>query len=159
MPSISSCTYLGIDPGRNGGIILLQGKGGIHTNKMPSTDKDIWDLINLPSCTECFAAIEKVGGYVGKKQPGSAMFKFGMSYGGLKMALTAADIPFEEVVPQRWQKAMGVPPKKKTETNVQWKNRLKAKAQQLFPAVKVTLAIADALLIAEYCRRKQKGLL
>ncbi len=30
---------------------------------------------------------------------------------------------------------------------------------QLFPKVEVTLATADALLIAEYCRRKQTGTL
>jgi hypothetical protein len=104
-----------------------------------------------------FAVIEKVHAMPGNGVSG--MFKFGMSYGGLRMALIAAGIPFEEVQPRAWQKAMGIPPRSKTESGTQWKNRLKAKAQQLYPAEKVTLAVADALLIATYCQRKQEGTL
>ena len=85
------------------------------------------------------------------------MFKFGMSYGGLRMALTAAQIPFESATPQNWQKSLGIGKKGKTETRTSFKNRLKAKAQQLFPNLKVTLATSDALLLAEYCRRKRTG--
>jgi Holliday junction resolvasome RuvABC endonuclease subunit len=93
------------------------------------------------------------------KQGVSSTFKFGVGYGGLRMALIAASIPFEEVTPRTWQKALGVVVRKKTETKTQFKNRLKAKAQQLFPRESITLKTADALLIAEYCRRKQLGLL
>jgi len=32
---------------------------------------------------------------------------------------------------------------------VQWKNKLKAEAQRLYPDIKVTLKTADALLILE----------
>lgn len=127
---------------------------------MPGTDRDLWNLIeqfgSLPEVSSC--SLEKVGGYTGSGQPGSAMFKFGCNYGLIRMALTAAGIPFEEVVPRTWQKALGIPPRKKTETKTQWKNRLKQKAQQLFPGAKVTLATADALLIAEHCQRKCRGI-
>ena len=34
----------------------------------------------------------------------------------------------------------------------------KAKAQQLFPNLKITHAIADSLLIADYCRQIRLGL-
>jgi hypothetical protein len=60
--------------------------------------------------------------------------------------LTGEEFPFEEVSPQKWQKAMGCMTKGD-------KNVSKAKAQQLFPQLKITHAIADALLIAEYARR------
>ena len=80
------------------------------------------------------------------------MFKFGMSYGGLRMALVAAGIPFTAVTPQKWQKALGIPHRERTESKTQWKQRLKRKAEQLFPNHKLTLAISDALLIAHYCR-------
>ena len=73
------------------------------------------------------------------------------------MALTAAGIPFEEVTPVVWQRGLGIPVRKKDESRSQFKGRLKAKAQQLFPQVKVTLKTADALLISEYCRRKREG--
>jgi hypothetical protein len=66
---------------------------------------------------------------------------------------------FDEVTARSWQKALEILPRKKAEGNSQWKNRLKGKAQQLFPniASQITLLTTDALLIAEFCRRKHKG--
>jgi hypothetical protein len=82
------------------------------------------------------------------------MFKFGMGYGALRMALTALEIKYEEVPPQKWQKELGIVTRnKERESHTQFKNRLKAKAQQLFPTMDVTLKTCDALLIAEFCRR------
>ena len=157
--------YIGIDPGASGGLAII-GLGrmdGVWLKPMPKTERDVyeWLALELPSEeNHLFAVIEKVGGYVGGNgQPGSAMFKFGMSYGGLRMALIANGIPFDEIAPRTWQKAFGVAPRKKTESKSQFKNRLKAKAQQLFPNQKITLATADALLLAEYCRRKCEGTL
>jgi hypothetical protein len=62
------------------------------------------------------------------------------------MALTAASIPFERVRPQAWQKALACMTKGD-------KNVSKRRAQELFPSMKITHAIADSLLIAEYNRR------
>jgi hypothetical protein len=76
----------------------------------------------------------------------SSSFKFGMSYGSLRMALIAHSIPFESVTPQAWQKSLHC-------LSGGDKNRTKARAQQLFPNQKVTHATADSLLIAEYIRR------
>jgi hypothetical protein len=88
-------------------------------------------------------------------------FKFGRGVGVLHMALIAAGIPFDEVTPQRWQKEMGcLSPRGKTrvEFGTKDKNITKRRAQALFPAVtKMTHAIADALLIAEYARRFYSG--
>jgi hypothetical protein len=153
--------YLGIDPGMSGGLASIHGnKGIVVASSMPSTDRDILDwLSDGDDRSDSFAVLEKVGGYTqaGGPQPGSAMFKFGTSYGGLRMALTAARIPFEEIMPQKWQRGLGIVPRKKEETKSQFKSRLKDFAQKLFPDTKVTLAIADALLIATYCQRKQEG--
>lgn len=148
--------YIGIDPGASGGIAVL----GYRTLllSMPKTERDLFDALeDVKYGSVCI--VEKVWGHTGQNQPGSAMFNFGKGYGAVLMALTALGIPFEEVVPRTWQKSLSIPPRKKTETKTQWKNRLKAKAQQLFPNVKVTLATCDALLIAEYCRRKHEGVL
>jgi len=76
-------------------------------------------------------------------------FTFGEGYGRLQMALTALGIPYERVRPAAWQKAIGCMTKGD-------KNVSKRKAQELFPDLKVTHAIADALLIAEYNRRTAK---
>jgi len=69
-----------------------------------------------------------------------------MQYGTLKGILTALHIPFELIRPVDWQRALGCMTKGD-------KNISKTKAQQLFPDIKVTHAKADALLIAEHCRR------
>jgi len=161
--------YLGIDPGAGGGLAWVphRARVGIECSAigMPKTEWDLWFELQFrrPRLTQHprFAVIELNTGYVGGAgNPGSAMFKFGRSAGLLEMALVAAEIPYERATPQAWQKALGIVPRKKTESKTAFKNRLKARAQQLFPSCSgITLATADALLIAEYCRRKQEGLL
>lgn len=155
--------YIGIDPGKNGGIATLDTHSAVPV-KMPETPADLLSHFrdiksHLPINYSCIAVIEQVGGYTGEGQPGSSMFKFGQGVGHLEMALLACGIPSESVPPRKWQKALGISAKKKTETKTQWKNRLKSVAQRLFPSEQVTLATADALLIAEYCRRKHQGTL
>ena len=163
---VRTATYVGIDPGSSGGLATITRRGDEWVTEaiaIPGTVADLWAWFALPDVHygPMFAVIEKVGGYVrgGGGNVGSAMFKFGCGYGMLLMALAAAGVPYEEVVPGMWQKGLGVSPRKPTESKTQWKNRLKAKAQALFPGVTVTLAVADALLIAEYCRRKREGTL
>ncbi len=150
--------FMGIDPGASGGIAVVH-DGIVEAASMPKTERDVWEWINRWSSPEMFAVIEKVGGFIGVPHPGSAMFKFGMSCGGLRMALTAAGVPYEDVTPQKWQKALGIPVRKKTESKGDHKNVLKAAAQRIFPKEKITLATADALLLVEYCRRKRTGTL
>lgn len=162
MPAIleyDPMTYMGIDPGNNGGMAVLDADGHLlAVTKMPDTPSDALRWIREQS-NNCVAVLEQVGGYVGKGQPGSAMFNFGRGFGNLEMALLACEVPFDLVQPRKWQKAMGVPVRKKNESKVHWKNRLKAVAQRLFPSENVTLAVADALLIAEYCRRLHRGMI
>lgn len=62
------------------------------------------------------------------------------------MLLASQSVPFEEVTPAKWQGALGC--RSKGDKNV-----TKRKAQELFPEVKMTHAIADAYLLAEYCRQ------
>ena len=137
-------TYIGIDPGANGGIAWISG-GKACAEKMPDTLQDLWELVRDISMTEpSRAVIEAVSS---SPQMGVvSSFTFGRGYGNLEMALTVCGIPFERVRPQAWQKALGCLTKGD-------KNVTKQKAQEMFPGVKITHAIADALLLAEYCRR------
>jgi hypothetical protein len=52
------------------------------------------------------------------------------------------------VRPQKWQGFLGLGKSEGDKTK--WKNKLKAKAQNLFPSLDVTLSTADALLLLEY---------
>lgn len=138
--------FLGIDPGKGGGLAMLEAGAGARAVRMPATDRDIYDLLCSVRGCGTFAAIEQV--HAMPKQGVSSTFTFGMGYGGLRMALVACDIPFDEVTPRRWQKDMSC-------LSGGDKNVTKRRAQELFPDVHVTHAVADALLIAEWLRRSR----
>ena len=150
---------IGIDPGASGGIAAINSDSEIEAFKMPATERDIWELIEwlADGHRPVFAYIEWIHPAI-QKIGKSPMSKLYGNYMALRMALTAAGIPFETVQPVKWQPAMGISKRGKTETQTKWKNRLKARAQQLFPptqGIKMTLAVCDALLIAEHGRRER----
>lgn len=151
--------YIGIDPGQSGGISFIYPDGDMIANKMPQTEKDISDLFGIIIDSSLygqgglFAIIEKVHSMPG--QGVASSFKFGRNYGFLRGCLISLGIPFDEVTPQKWMKHFSMK-KAKTETKTQWKNRLKGKAQQLYPSLKPTLATADSILISRYCMEVQK---
>lgn len=142
---------MGIDPGKNGGICILDQSGEVLTLiKMPATPSDLYNfLVEHSDCNAC--VLEKVGGMPGNG--GSAMFNFGKGYGWLEMALIACKIKTVTVTPQKWQKYYQLGSSSSC-THTEWKNKLKAKAQQLFPSLgkEITLVTCDAMLIAEYGR-------
>lgn len=153
--------YIGVDPGVAGGIAVLDDRGQpVETHKMPETRRDLLDILtpfnstgpNAPS--RC--VVEKVNAGVfghgaGDRRMGVvSAFTFGRNVERVHMALVAAGVVYDEALPVKWQTALGC----RTRGD---KNISKARAQELFPGVKVTHAIADALLIAEFCRRTERG--
>jgi hypothetical protein len=158
--------WMGIDPGMSGGLAVLGDDGPLIVVKTPPTEGDLARLfetaiapLGIASCL-----IEAVHSF--PEQGVASAFTFGRGAGILIGLLLAHKIRFEEIQPTAWQKLLGIPPRVKLpkkpkpllvypaeESHTQWKNRLRAKAQQLFPGVEVTMAVADALLIAEACRR------
>lgn len=153
--------YIGIDPGVSGGLAALESGGRVLlASKAPTTVKDLQvlldNLIRDSAEGRPVAVLEKVWSIPGQGHSGA--FTFGKGYGRLEATLTALDVPYDEIIPRTWQKALGVLYPKGA-ADVVKKNISKARAQQLFPHETVTHAIADALLIAEFCRRvnKQRG--
>lgn len=144
-------TIIGIDPGKNGGIAIRRSNGEITTVKLADmTDQDIWRL--LAELEPATVWIEKVGP---TPQMGVvSAFSFGGAYRAVLMAATAAGLRIEHVRPQLWQRTLGL---KKVaggigKNDTVKKNRNKAKAQELYPHLKITHANADALLILEFGR-------
>lgn len=135
--------FIGMDPGASGAIAVLD-REHVHCVLMRETPKDVSDFLSEHGGLDCVAYIEKVHSMPG--QGVASSFKFGWSAGFLEGLLVANEIRYELVRPQKWQKEMGCLTKGD-------KNVTKRKAQQLFPSVKITHANADALLLAEYCRR------
>jgi crossover junction endodeoxyribonuclease RuvC len=145
-------TTIGIDPGKSGGIAwIADGKPCVE--KMPETLADLWELFEsitrhhamIYRPHECKAYLEIV--HSSPQMGVKSAFTFGNGFGHLEMALTAANIPFERVRPQKWQQAMGCMTKGD-------KNVSKRRAQELYPQLKVTHATADSLLIATYGSRQ-----
>ncbi len=99
---------------------------------------------------ELVCVLEEVGGFAGKAQPGSAMFKFGEHFGFIKGIVQALGVRLVLVRPQVWQKGFGLGAASKCASKTEWKNKLKAEAQRRFPQLAVTLKTADALLILEH---------
>lgn len=144
-------TIIAIDPGKNGGFAIYD-KGDIRTVKMPETPMDIFDeLNNISKPAKCY--LEIVHGMPG--QSGPASFVFGKGYGWLEMALLTLGIPTETVTPQKWTKTLGLGTKSSCASPTEWKNKLKAKAQQLYPYINVTLWNADSLLILHYAQNSR----
>lgn len=149
--------YIGIDPGLNGGIAVIDEKGMvIEVVKMPDTPQGILYLLKEHAVLDdCVAYLEAVG-YGMPGQSSKATATFARHCGHLDMALLALEIPTNTVTPGKWEKSYQLG-RSAEYSKTEWKNRLKAKAQQLFPGVRVTLAIADALLIAAYGRKQEVG--
>jgi hypothetical protein len=80
--------------------------------------------------------------------PGASMFTFGKNAGFLEGVIMAKGIRLEMITARSWQKVFGLYKQRGEKAN-QWKNRLKAHAQKIYPGMKVTLKTADALLILE----------
>lgn len=140
---------IAIDPGKNGGIAIYSIDEGklIEVIKMPDTPQELLRFLRLYRLNSiCY--LEKVGGLPGMSP--SAMFNFGVGYGHIEMSLLSCKIPTISVTPQKWQKELQLG-NKGNKSTTEWKNKLKRKAEQLFPyAGKITLAVSDALLILQY---------
>jgi len=143
--------YLGIDVGKSGAMAALDETGCPFDNgifKLDATDHDIAEwLWMVCEWGDVRACIEKV--HSSPQMGVVSAFSFGRSLGYLMGLLAAVKIPYDEVSPQKWQKAMGCLSKGD-------KNVTKGRAQQLWPRAKCTHAISDAMLIAEYCRLNKK---
>lgn len=148
---------IGIDPGKSGAIaILLDGKISLLTAFETAGLTDVAKAIvgehrdSFEGHTAC--CVEKVGAMPG--QGVTSMFSFGKTAGYIEGVLDAMGIPYQLVPPQRWKKEFGLNSDKEKSIEV---------AKRLFPGVNLRRTdrckkdhdgMAEALLMAEYARRK-----
>lgn len=143
--------YIGIDPGKSGGIAFANAKGTEHfafgLRDMSPHDifEELTEFVMFNDVRHCY--LEAVHSM--PKQGVVSSFSFGQIYGILIGIVTAMSIPYTFIRPQEWQKHM------QCRTGGD-KNVSKRRAQQLFPTLKITHQTADALLIAEYCRQTKE---
>lgn len=151
--------YIGIDPGKNGGICELRTfpqhrEMSDNLLILPYSDENLIEV-----CTSSKekhepikCVLEKVNAMPG--QGVVSMFNFGQNFGFIQGVLKACEIPFELVPPQKWKKEFSVTGDKNTSIEV---------AKRLFPGVQLKAStrctkdhdgMAEALLMAEYARRR-----
>lgn len=152
--------YLGVDVGKSGAVAKLKNNELRHIQEVPVKDGeyDIHAMIYLLHlCMDegnaVFCMIERAQAMPG--QGVVSMFEFGKGYGIWLALLSAVNIPYQVVHSRVWTKELlaGSPGEGK-ERNI-------AAARALFPTwnpkLKKDLTQCDALLLAEYARRKWKG--
>lgn len=151
--------YVGIDPGKNGGICFLNPAGGIeHISPMPCEKT----LSGLLSCSQIIAhvALEKSQCFSG--QGILSTFNYGIGYGKIQGILIAHQVPFTLVPPRTWQKHMIM----KTKIKQDPKKKALASANRIFKKEssfwlpskrhrKPHDGMIDSALIAEYCRKRK----
>ena len=149
--------YIGVDPGKNGGIAILSDTIKDVTVRVFSEDEllHICKTFRKTFNEDCICYLEHV--HAMPKQGVSSTFNFGMNFGFIQGVLKAYEIPYELVTPQKWKKEFSCTSDKNTSIEV---------CKRLFPGVNLKATdrckkdhdgIAEALLIAEYGRRHYNG--
>ena len=147
---------LGIDPGLSGAFALYQDGQWILLD-MPIAGDAKRHEINGPEVCHWLREQRPDHAFIefASARPGqgvTSMFRFGCSYGALKMALAACGVPYTVVAPAKWKSAVGVPTGADKEASRQ-------RALQLFPDQAGNLtrkkdhARADAMLLAYFGMR------
>ena len=144
---------MGVDPGTRGGVAVLDPEGAPIATFAFNPGLTVAETVDIlrraaahlehAGSKECF--MEKVG-YI-RGDGGLGSFTFGRVAGIIEGALEVLGLTVHYTYPAIWQSAL------ECLTGGQ-KNVSKLKAIEIFPSVKVTHAIADALLIAEFGRRR-----
>jgi crossover junction endodeoxyribonuclease RuvC len=140
--------HIGIDPGKSGAIAAISDDFVAvlpRLGKWSDTDILAWVVdIVAGSKVPPRCVLEHV--HSSPQMGVVSAFTFGREFGRLQAIMASQAIPVALVRPQRWQKEMGCMTKGD-------KRVTRELAQRMFPAQKVTHYTADALLLAEYCRR------
>lgn len=158
-----SATIVAVDPGSAGGFAIRE-NGKVRVFGMPGTDGDIYielrEIVERATSegSKCVAIMEDLVKFCGVGRPGAASIVYGRNHGFIEGVLTGLGVRIERVRAQQWQKDLGLGTSRGMSKTV-WKNKLKAMAQRLYPALngEITLKTADALLILEWSIRKEKA--
>jgi hypothetical protein len=154
-------TVLGLDPGTTGAAVIIN-RDALHYRRFKTCTG--W-LSQLYAFLQLFpnlrAYMEDV--HARRGDFGPQLAKFMRETGKVDGILELAGVSVEYVDPKTWQFEFGLGGKygkEDADRSEVYRARKKAHVQralQLFPDVPVTLDLADALLIAEYGRRKEHG--
>lgn len=142
--------YVGIDPGKSGAMAILYPNGSIET--IPFNMVNYVDAIRGLTDYPVKCCLEKVGAMPG--QGVVSMFNFGHNLGFIEGVLQSNSIPYQLVPPQTWKKEFSLSSEKAKSIEVCQKLFPKANLLATQRSRKPSDGIAEAILMAEYARRK-----
>lgn len=142
--------YVGIDPGKSGAMAILYPNGSIET--IPFNMVNYVDAIRGLTDYPVKCCLEKVGAMPG--QGVVSMFNFGHNLGFIEGVLQSNSIPYQLVLPQTWKKEFSLSSEKAKSIEVCQKLFPKANLLATQRSRKPSDGIAEAILMAEYARRK-----
>ena len=146
--------YLGIDPGIKGGMCIVRIDGTpIEVMRMPKGSAEIIDWIGYAARKfNLVIVVEKSQAM--PKQGVTSAFRYGAHFGIFSTVAIMLRIPYHEVHPTIWKKALGLSSNKLDSITA---------CRRIFPTIelvpdkcrKESDGIAEALLIAQWARQKQ----
>ena len=147
--------FIGIDPGKGGGVGIINeedktSKSFKFVPELAELSTMIGAVVNGYSTDEICLYIEHVHSFPTDSRP--AAFSFGRNLGQWEGIIANHELEIKTVAPRTWQEHYDVPVIKDKYERKRW---LKEIAQTMFPDIKVTLAISDALLIVNYAKEMQ----
>ena len=145
--------FIGIDPGKSGGITLISDKG-IEAAKCPKEPSDMAIFfeyfIGDTAPYNVGILIERV--WARPTNGSRHAFAYGFNYGLWYGIIARKDIELHTILPNKWIQYFNCPKGIEYNERKKW---LKGKAQELYPEIKrVTLATADSILIAHYAKEE-----
>ena len=141
-------SFVGIDPGKNGGVAVFWCDGESDSYRFPKLEYQLPQIIKKIKSmarekkTKLDWVIEDIHALYGSSA--KATFSFGKNLGHWEGVLYSSNVKWETVSPKVWQSEYKLSKDKKRR-----KNKLKKIAQSIVD-YKVTLATADAILIAKW---------
>jgi hypothetical protein len=145
--------FIGIDPGKSGGITLISDEG-IESIKCPKEPVDMamffQYFIGNTAPHNVGILIERV--WARPTNGSRHAFAYGFNYGLWFGIIAMKDIELHTTLPSKWIQYFDCPKGMEYNERKKW---LKEKAKKLYPNIKrVTLAMADSILIAHYAKEE-----
>ena len=145
--------YIGIDPGKSGGIACYSGKYKLIARKCPTTNFDMYlvlkSMIGDTPSNDVFVFIEQVWAF--PSDSSKTAFTFGVNYGAWQMLCDIEELQVSLCRPRKWQSFVDTPKKLIKRDRKNWLKELAQK--EAGESFRVTLATSDAILIAYFCKK------
>ena len=154
MTPYRSNKYIGIDPGKSGGLVVIDETGNAKAYKCPEKVLDMsllfQNAVGNTAPDNVKLLMERV--WARPTNATRAAFTYGVNYGQWLGIAASHEIKMYTTLPNTWIKWIGCPKALEVRKRKHW---LRDKAKELYPNLKkVTLATADAILIGHYAKEE-----